>query len=159
MTNHEKNRRLGSTCTQQAQHEFWVCVWKTYALLAQHNDALRVERYDKPRAVREPPTALTATLTSSITCPRPPPPRRRLHLHRRHRPLRLLPWAPFSPISRDLRRSEPPQGASRRFGELAVNIHTSIARDRTYIHRTERQRDRLNRLLRRLAGGILRSPE
>jgi len=36
----------------QAQHVFWDGVSKCYASLAQHNDALQVERYDEPLALR-----------------------------------------------------------------------------------------------------------
>ena len=47
MTNHW---HLGTLA--QAQHVFWDGVRKCYALLAQHNDALQVERYDEPLALR-----------------------------------------------------------------------------------------------------------
>ena len=47
MTNHW---HLGTLA--QAQHVFWDGVSKCYASLAQHNDALQVERYDEPLALR-----------------------------------------------------------------------------------------------------------
>ena len=52
MGGHQWQSRHQSITLAQAQHVFWDGVRKCYALLAQHNDALQVERYDEPLAIR-----------------------------------------------------------------------------------------------------------